>query len=267
MLRNAVSQFPYQKGAGEYAVCLAACVVCRISSATWWRRTLCKLPMFRRVSPPAAPHCIDARVCVRGGTLQCRLPAHTRRPMRRGGEESLSGYGRTVSHPPAWPCSFSSFRLLPPFCLCFVHSASVDWKVIANITGRTTKQCRERWINVLDPTILVSTRFFVVSDLFLSLLLCCGFSVFVFSALRSRTLTGRRVASLPQRTKWTEEEIELLFRSQMELGNRWSQIAARIEGRPGTCVVSCRVVSCRAVVDSLPRRRHLSMRTLALHAV
>ncbi len=31
---------------------------------------------------------------------------------------------------------------------------SVDWKAIAKATGRSTKQCRERWINVVDPTVL-----------------------------------------------------------------------------------------------------------------
>jgi hypothetical protein len=32
-------------------------------------------------------------------------------------------------------------------------SFAVDWKVVSKVSGRTTKQCRERWINVLDPTI------------------------------------------------------------------------------------------------------------------
>lgn len=30
---------------------------------------------------------------------------------------------------------------------------SVDWKEVSVICGRTTKQCRERWVNVLDPSI------------------------------------------------------------------------------------------------------------------
>ena len=29
----------------------------------------------------------------------------------------------------------------------------VDWRAVAAATGRTTKQCRERWMNVLDPSI------------------------------------------------------------------------------------------------------------------
>ncbi len=32
----------------------------------------------------------------------------------------------------------------------------VDWKEVAAATNRTTKQCRERWINVVDPTVLKS---------------------------------------------------------------------------------------------------------------
>jgi transcription factor MYB, plant len=63
----------------------------------------------------------------------------------------------------------------------------VDWKAVATGTGRTTKQCRERWINVLDPGI--------------------------------------------SHAKWTQEELEILFHSHAELGNRWSAIAARIPGR------------------------------------
>ncbi len=29
----------------------------------------------------------------------------------------------------------------------------VDWRAVAKLAGRTTKQCRERWMNVLDPSI------------------------------------------------------------------------------------------------------------------
>lgn len=36
----------------------------------------------------------------------------------------------------------------------FAKSANcVEWRVVAEMAGRTTKQCRERWINVLDPSI------------------------------------------------------------------------------------------------------------------
>ena len=34
---------------------------------------------------------------------------------------------------------------------------SIDWRVAAAGSGRSTKQCRERWVNVLDPSI-VHTR-------------------------------------------------------------------------------------------------------------
>lgn len=32
-------------------------------------------------------------------------------------------------------------------------AAAVDWRVVAKQCGKSTKQCRERWINVLDPAI------------------------------------------------------------------------------------------------------------------
>ena len=70
---------------------------------------------------------------------------------------------------------------------------AVDWKAVAVEVGRTTKQCRERWINVLDPGIL--------------------------------------------HTKWSEAELETLFRAHAELGNKWSAIAQRIPGRCVACAL------------------------------
>ena len=32
-------------------------------------------------------------------------------------------------------------------------SFAIDWKAVSKQCARTTKQCRERWINVLDPAI------------------------------------------------------------------------------------------------------------------
>lgn len=80
-------------------------------------------------------------------------------------------------------------KLVGEYPYATLGANGVDWKAVAAQTGRTTKQCRERFINVLDPAII--------------------------------------------HTKWTERELETLFRAHAELGNRWSAIAQRIPGRSG----------------------------------
>ena len=67
------------------------------------------------------------------------------------------------------------------------------WSGIAkHIAGRNAKQCRERWVNHLNPGV--------------------------------------------KKSQWTAEEDALLLRVQQELGNRWSEIAKHLDGRPDNAV-------------------------------
>ncbi len=59
-------------------------------------------------------------------------------------------------------------------------------------------------------------------------------------------------------SKWTEEELELLFKAHAELGNKWSAIAMRI---PGRCVCRCSTMACHALLTL-----HVHTRVLALQA-
>lgn len=71
----------------------------------------------------------------------------------------------------------------------------------ANVgTKRSGKQCRERWRNHLNPDI------------------------------RKYTLVMQLIV-YPRRDPWTEEEDVQLLQAQQECGNKWSEIAKRLEGR------------------------------------
>jgi Myb-like DNA-binding domain len=70
------------------------------------------------------------------------------------------------------------------------------WKAVANefnkvfykgIGIRKSRQCRERWVNHLDPNL--------------------------------------------NKTKWTEADDIFLLESQLQIGNKWSEIAKKMEGR------------------------------------
>ncbi|CAE7910554.1 V-MYB [Symbiodinium sp. KB8] len=76
----------------------------------------------------------------------------------------------------------------------FVDSSIIEWSQAASevFHNRSTKQIRERWCNVLDPSI--------------------------------------------KRDEWAEHELRILFEAQQELGNKWSEIAKRLPGRPEAAV-------------------------------
>lgn len=68
-----------------------------------------------------------------------------------------------------------------------------DWSKLAQLLpGRIGKQCRERWINHLNPAIT--------------------------------------------RSRWTEEEDQLLIKLHNEYGNAWAKIAKHFNGRTDNCV-------------------------------
>jgi len=73
------------------------------------------------------------------------------------------------------------------------RSGPSGWSNIAkHIAGRNAKQCRERWVNHLNPAV--------------------------------------------KKTSWTAQEDALLLQVQAELGNKWSEIAKRLPGRPDNAV-------------------------------
>lgn len=45
-------------------------------------------------------------------------------------------------------------ELIEAFPYKTLGSNGVNWKAVAAQTGRTTKQCRERYVNVLDPCVI-----------------------------------------------------------------------------------------------------------------
>lgn len=73
------------------------------------------------------------------------------------------------------------------------RQGATGWSSIAkHIAGRNAKQCRERWVNHLNPNV--------------------------------------------NKASWTEEEDAKLMKAHNELGNKWSEIAKRLTGRPDNAV-------------------------------
>ena len=67
-----------------------------------------------------------------------------------------------------------------------------NWTAIAKGTGKSSKQCRQRWYNHLDPSI--------------------------------------------KKKNWTRNEDAILIEAQSKLGNKWTEIAKLLSGRPPNAV-------------------------------
>lgn len=102
-------------------------------------------------------------------------------------------------------CRTQWFKLRPPvkgswteeedrlLALVVSRQGPSGWSSIAkHISGRNAKQCRERWVNHLNPNV--------------------------------------------NKTQWTDEEDKRLVAAHDELGNKWSEIAKRLPGRPDNAV-------------------------------
>jgi hypothetical protein len=64
-----------------------------------------------------------------------------------------------------------------------MHHGEGRWSLVAqSLPGRIGKQCRERWINHVDPNIKVKS----LHLLFLSLLICMACSIQFLAAVKPR---------------------------------------------------------------------------------
>ena len=126
-----------------------------------------------------------------------------------------------------------------PFFLPLV--AQLRWTDIAEqIPGRSSKQCRERWQNHLEPSIKKSACHL------------CSIDVIHTHATqhvctRHTNLdppTGRRTdgphssttTTTPTTAEWTAHEDRILVGAQRRYGNKWAEIARLLPGRPENSV-------------------------------
>eukprot|EP00501_MAST-03F_sp_TOSAG23-6_P001378 GSMAST32.ASY1.ANO1.1432.1 assembled CDS len=87
----------------------------------------------------------------------------------------------------------------------------------ANILCRTSKRCRERFINHLDPSIVKGTCMFSISN----------FDVFFIVNF----VPNKCFLKIFSKNTWTMKEDDIIFGMQRKIGNKWTEIARALRGR------------------------------------
>ncbi|CAB1113075.1 MYB [Ectocarpus sp. CCAP 1310/34] len=144
--------------------------------------------------------------------------------------------------------------------LAVKESGEKDWKSIAlKVGSRNHVQCLQRWKKVLRPG-LVKGQWDAEEDAALMKLATAPFKNW---GVLSQSMSGR--TSKQCRERWchhldpsinkgayTEEEDKIIIETQAKLGNRWSQIAARLPGRTENSIkIRCKALQ-RKVLSGSP---------------
>ncbi|CAM9596134.1 unnamed protein product [Ectocarpus sp. 12 AP-2014] len=144
--------------------------------------------------------------------------------------------------------------------LAVKESGEKDWKSIAlKVGSRNHVQCLQRWKKVLRPG-LVKGQWDAEEDAALMKLATAPFKNW---GVLSQSMSGR--TSKQCRERWchhldpsinkgayTEEEDNIIIETQAKLGNRWSQIAARLPGRTENSIkIRCKALQ-RKVLSGSP---------------